>query len=78
MGAGAVFLLFIVILVAAGAGLFFYLGGAAMWKKETDPDSGTGDGTNRPKHVVTGSASNARMVPSMDGAGDRDEIRSEP
>lgn len=76
MGAGAFFLLIVVILVAAGVGLFFYMGGAAMWKKQTDPDPD--EESTRPKHVVTGPATNARMVRSDDGAGDRDEARSEP
>jgi hypothetical protein len=77
VGAGAFFLLFVVIVVAAGVALFFYLGGAAMWKKQTDPDPDAGGDPSRPQHVVTGPASNARMAPSVDGTGDRDEIRGE-
>jgi hypothetical protein len=73
MGAGAFFLLFLIIVVAAGVGLFFYLGGAAMWKKETDPEAG--EEQSRPNHVETGQPTEGRIFPSSDGAGERDKSR---
>jgi hypothetical protein len=71
----AFFLLFILFVIAAGAAVFFYLGGAVMWLKKPDPEAG--EDQSRPKHVETGPATNARFVPSMDGTDDRSETRSE-
>ena len=64
----AFFLLFLLLVVVGGAGLF-------LWAGETDSEAGGEEA--RPQHVQTGQPTEARIFPSLDGTGEHDKARGE-
>ena len=61
MGAGSVFLLFILLVVVVVAGGALYAIRAGLWVRETSPHAKEADGDERPEHVAVEDEGEARF-----------------
>jgi hypothetical protein len=76
MGAGAIFLLFILLFVVVIGGGALYAIRAGLWVRETSPKAEQPDGAERPEHVAVEDEADARFdAPERETAGRQREPR---